>query len=107
MTASKFEQNPQGVLNLHIFAAVAEYERSIIKARQMQGIELAKLNRKYKGRQRITKPIKFDLCYEKYQMRSNKYSLREFAFDTKLKKSTLTKMIKEKQAEEQKLQNVN
>lgn len=40
-------------------------------------------------------------------MRSNKYSLREFAFDTKLKKSTLTKMIKEKQAGEQKLQNVN
>jgi DNA invertase Pin-like site-specific DNA recombinase len=107
LTESKFEQNPQGILNLNIFAAVAEYQRSMIKARQIEGIELAKLKGKYKGRQRIAKPINFDLCYEKYQMRSNKYSLREFGFDTKLKQSTLWKMIKEKQAQEKQAQNVN
>jgi DNA invertase Pin-like site-specific DNA recombinase len=107
LTESKFEQNPQGILNLNIFAAVAEYQRSIIKARQIEGIELAKLKGKYKGRQRIAKPINFDLCYEKYQMRSNKYSLRKFGFDTKLKQSTLWKMIKEKQAQEKQAQNVN
>lgn len=99
LTESKFEQNPQGVLSLHLFAAVAEYNRSIIKTRQLEGIELAKLNGKYKGRKRITRPINFDLCFQKYQLRTNKYTLVAFANDTKLKKSTLVKMIKEKQTE--------
>lgn len=100
LTESTFEKSPQGTLNLQVFAAVAEYNRAIIRMRQTEGIELAKLNGKYKGRKKISKPVNFDLCFKKYEIRSNKYSLADFAFDTKLKKSTLIKMIAEKQKED-------
>ncbi|MBR5364192.1 MAG: recombinase family protein [Oscillospiraceae bacterium] len=47
---------PQGKFMLTVFAALAELERSTILQRQREGIEIAKQNGKYKGRQ----PIPFD-----------------------------------------------
>lgn len=40
-------------LHLHIIGAVAEFERAFIRERQREGIELAKLEGKYKGRKAI------------------------------------------------------
>lgn len=47
---------PQGKLMLTIFAGLAEFEREMILQRQREGIELAKKEGKYKGRQ----PLPFD-----------------------------------------------
>lgn len=44
---------PQGKFMLTIFSAVAELERESILQRQREGIEIAKQQGKYKGRQRI------------------------------------------------------
>lgn len=43
-------------LHLHIIGAVAEFERAFIRERQREGIELAKLEGKYKGRKAILSP---------------------------------------------------
>ena len=42
---------PQGKLILTVFAAISQFEREIILQRQAEGINIAKQNRKYKGRQ--------------------------------------------------------
>ncbi|MDL2238143.1 recombinase family protein, partial [Christensenellaceae bacterium OttesenSCG-928-K19] len=47
---------PQGAFMLTIFAALAEFERESILQRQREGVEIAKAQGKYKGRQ----PIKID-----------------------------------------------
>jgi DNA invertase Pin-like site-specific DNA recombinase len=47
---------PQGKLMLTIFAGLAEFEREMILQRQREGIELAKQQGKYRGRQ----PLPFD-----------------------------------------------
>ncbi|MBP3796713.1 MAG: recombinase family protein [Ruminococcus sp.] len=47
---------PQGKLMLTIFAGLAEFEREMILQRQREGIEIAKKDGKYKGRQ----PLPFD-----------------------------------------------
>ena len=47
---------PQGKLMLTIFAGLAEFERTLMKQRQAEGIERAKLAGKYKGR----KPKEYD-----------------------------------------------
>ncbi len=43
--------NPQATLQLHMMAAFAEFEREIIKQRQLEGIAKAKEKGAYKGRQ--------------------------------------------------------
>ena len=48
---------PQGKLMLTIFAGLAEFEREIIRQRQMEGIRIAHEQGKYKGR----KPIPIDM----------------------------------------------
>ena len=47
---------PQGKFMLTVFAAMADLEREQIRQRQKEGIEMAKKEGKYKGRQ----PISFD-----------------------------------------------
>ena len=47
------EDTPFQQLHLHIVGAVAEFERALIRERQLEGIELAKRSGKYKGRKRM------------------------------------------------------
>ena len=95
---------PGEVLNLHIFAAVAQYQRTLLLARQKDGILLAKERGVYKGRRKVSTPPNFELCYQKYKDRVNRYTLKQFLFDTRLKRYSLTRMIKEKQAQEKQAQ---
>ena len=44
---------PAGRLQMTILAAIAEFEREMIKERQREGIQLAKQQGKYQGRKRI------------------------------------------------------
>jgi DNA invertase Pin-like site-specific DNA recombinase len=50
LTFTKDEKNPISKLILSVVGAIAEFERSLIKERQREGIELAKKANKYKGR---------------------------------------------------------
>ena len=49
------EDSPMAKLQLHIMGAVAEFERSMIKERQREGIAIAKANGKYAGNGRPSK----------------------------------------------------
>lgn len=46
------EDSPMSTLLLSVMGAFAEFERSLIRERQREGIEIAKKNGKYKGRKR-------------------------------------------------------
>ncbi len=46
------EENPISVLMMNIMGSVAEFERSLIKERQREGIEIAKKKGVYKGRKK-------------------------------------------------------
>jgi len=52
LTFTKDEKNPISKLILSVVGAIAEFERSLIKERQREGIELAKKAGKYRGRSR-------------------------------------------------------
>ena len=58
---------PQGQFMLTVFAALAELERATILQRQREGIEIARQNGKYKGRQ----PIPFD--EDKFRLECQKW----------------------------------
>lgn len=49
------ERNPMSVLLMQMLGAVAQFERSLIKERQREGIEKAKARGVYKGRKPIDK----------------------------------------------------
>lgn len=50
------EDSPMNNLLLNMLGAVAEFERSLIKERQKEGIEIAKAKGKYKGRKPSLSP---------------------------------------------------
>ena len=50
------DASPTAKLMLQLVGAFAEFERSIIRARQLEGIELAKARGVYQGRKRTVKP---------------------------------------------------
>src|ERR1051325_438996 len=50
LTFSNEKENPMAKLMLSVFGAIGEFERSLIKERQREGIEIAKRKGMYKGR---------------------------------------------------------
>lgn len=56
LTFSKDSTDPRDTLMLSILGSFAEFERSIIRERQAEGIALAKKAGKYKGRKRAISP---------------------------------------------------
>lgn len=58
---------PTGQLMLTMIAGIAEFERSLIRERQAEGIAIAKRAGKYKGRKRIVIPD-FEKYYNAYMM---------------------------------------
>lgn len=50
------DASPTAKLMLQLVGAFAEFERSMIRARQLEGIELAKARGVYQGRKRTVKP---------------------------------------------------
>ena len=55
------EDSPMSMLMLTIMGAVAGFERSLIRERQREGIALARVAGKYKGRARVIKAADEDL----------------------------------------------
>jgi DNA invertase Pin-like site-specific DNA recombinase len=83
-----------GKLLLTILAALTQMERDILLERQREGIALAKLKGKYKGRKSIPIPPNFQTCLQMYLNRNNNYKIKQFMIDTGLKRTQLFKFIK-------------
>lgn len=62
-------QTSTGKLMLTLIGAISEFERDIMLERQREGIELAKIKGKYKGRQKKKKPSNWLELKEQYQSR--------------------------------------
>lgn len=56
MVFSADKRNPQQELMMTMLAAFAQFERSLIRERQREGIAIAKANGVYKGRKRSLSP---------------------------------------------------
>lgn len=89
----------EGRLMLTVIGAIAEFERSIIRERQAEGIAIAKLKGRYAGR----KPMKinqdfFDECYRLW--RERKMTLVDLAKRLNISRSTAYRLIKQREEKE-------
>lgn len=83
---------PQGKMMMTIVGAIAEFERTIIRERQAEGIALAKQKGRYAGR----KPIKIDNFDEWYQRyKSREITVVQMAKELNISRSTAFRMIKQ------------
>ncbi|WP_176251165.1 recombinase family protein [Sulfitobacter sp. HGT1] len=55
---SRHKDNATGRLMLQMLGSIAEFERTLIRSRQLEGIEKAKMEGKYKGRKPSIEPWK-------------------------------------------------
>ncbi len=83
---------PEGRLMMTVIGAIAEFERTIIRERQAEGIALAKMKGRYAGR----KPIKIDNFDEWYQRyKSREITVVQMAKELNISRSTAFRMIKQ------------
>ena len=88
---------------LTVIAAIYEFERANMLERQREGIEIAKREKKFKGR----KPINIDIKSDKFIKLHERYMRRditkvEMAQELNISRPTLDKLLKELAAEEDK-----
>ena len=80
---------PAGRLQMTMMAAIAEFERSMIKERQREGIELAKKQNRYPGRPRkLISDELFEQYYDLY-MTHREITKEQIAFDLHVSRATL------------------
>lgn len=65
LTLDPADPSPQAKLQLQLWGAFAEYERAIIRARQAEGIELAKARGVYAGRKPALSPTEVRTARER------------------------------------------
>lgn len=85
---------PAGKLMLTVFAAIAEFERALMLQRQAEGIALAKLQGKYKGKVKKKKPADWTDLLHQYQCRDIK-TITELAKKCRCSRPTLLMWMKE------------
>lgn len=76
LTFTKGDKNPISKLILSVVGSIAEFERSLIKERQLEGIALAKKANKYKGR---VKALNDQQVSELRQMVADRYKKVDIA----------------------------
>lgn len=86
---------PQGKLVFQIFSAIAEFQRSIIKEAQREGIEAAKAKGKIKGRPRVSQE-KLEAALSLYD--NKQMSVREIERTIGISRGTLYKAIRERES---------
>lgn len=75
LTFSKETTDPRDTLMLSILGSFAEFERSIIRERQAEGIALAKKAGKYKGRKRAISPEDLEKARQRVAAGESKVSI--------------------------------
>lgn len=87
----KGDDSPIAILTLSIMGAFAEFERSIIRERQREGIELAKRRGVYKGRKPILNP---DLINQINHRVKLGFSIAKVARDFNVSRAIVYKSLK-------------
>jgi len=82
-----------GELMLTMLAGFAQFERTMIKERQAEGIAIAKAEGKYKGRVKVKKPKQWNEWYDLYKARQMTGS--ELIKKCVVSRATVYKWIKE------------
>lgn len=86
---------PTGKLMLTMIGAIAQFERDNLLERQKEGIEIAKKEGKFKGRQvKVIDDELFNKYYSQYKLR--KINKTELARLLNISRPTLDKLIKDK-----------
>lgn len=85
------KEKPMDILLLTLMGAFAEFEFSIIKERQMEGIRLAKLKGKYKGRKAAFTPEEWDRAVK---MMNEGYKKTEIAKEFKVSREVIYKYLR-------------
>lgn len=75
-----------GILQRHIIASMAKYERDLIRERTTAGLKAARARGRYRGRPKASKD-KIELALKMY--RSNDYTVAEIVKATRVSKSTI------------------
>lgn len=83
---------PEGRLMMTVVGAIAEFERTMIRERQAEGIAIARQKGKYAGRKRIVIPD-FQVWYEKYKKRE--ITVVQMAEQLKISRATAFRLIKQ------------
>lgn len=76
-----------------MIGAIYEFERSNLLERQKEGIAIAKVNNKYKGRKEINRPDNWQKVYNQYKHRQ--ITATKAMEILGLKKNTFYKLVKE------------
>lgn len=83
-------KDPMANLTLQIMGAFAEFERTMIKARQREGIDAARRAGKNVGRPMTITPT---LTQEAKKLKKDGVSIRQIGFRMKLSRATIYKML--------------
>ncbi|MBG0828577.1 recombinase family protein [Planomonospora sp. ID67723] len=78
---------PGGKLIFHIFGAIAEFERDLIRERTNAGLAAARARGRFGGRKRAMTPVQVDLAHEMHA--SKKHTLAEIARTFGVSRATL------------------
>ena len=87
---SKNDKNPVAKLMLSVMGAFAEFERSLIKERQMEGVAIAKKAGKYRGR---SKCLTDEKVAEMRQMVADRYKKVDIAKKFGVSRDTLYRYL--------------
>lgn len=85
--------NPMSMLMLHLIGAVAQFERSVSKVRQREGIETAKLKGTKTGRPFGNQPLDMTRRTEALELRASGMSKRQIAMSMKLSRPSINKLL--------------
>ena len=84
------EQDPIANLTLHLMGAFAEFERTMIKSRQREGIDAAKKAGKHLGRPTL---INKKMISEAKDLRGSGMSIRQISFKMNVSRVTIYKIL--------------
>ena len=87
---TKDDKNPMAKLMLSVMGAFAEFERSLIKERQMEGIAIAKIAGKYRGR---SKCLTDEQVVKMRQMATDRYKKVDIAKKFGISRDTLYRYL--------------
>lgn len=88
--------NPQGRLTLHIFAALAEFERELIKQRTYAGLEAARSRGRIGGRKQKLSEAQLQIVSQLFQERN--LSVEAIAKSLNISRATVYRNLKFKKA---------
>ncbi len=83
--------DPMSTLMLHMMGAFAEFERSMIRARQREGIDAAKKAGKHLGRPFVIAP---KVTKEAKELKAEGLSVSKIALKLNISRATISKMLK-------------